>query len=184
MFQQLLTALMLAVILLAGCEIMPRKYEQPRFYNPFPQLHKIAVLPFFNQSAEPTLSGREVAEHYRGELQKIPGFEVLPVGVVERYLEANPIPLGGKTDFQQIARDLNVDAVVVGSVTDFTPYYPPRNWLGSQLVRRQSLFTSNSSRLRFAVGNCRRIRNSPRVETASRICVGQGSIEIGNSATN
>lgn len=133
MFRQILTAMMLAVLLLAGCEMLPRKYEQPRFFNPFPQLHKVAVLPFFNQSAEPTLSGREVAEHYRGELQKIPGFEVLPVGVVERYLESNPIPLGSRPNFQQMARDMNVDAVVVGSVTDFTPYYPPRiglavNW--------------------------------------------------------
>jgi hypothetical protein len=133
MFRLLLPACVLAAVLLTGCEMIPRRYEQPRFFNPFPQLNKVAVLPFFNQSSEPTLSGREVAEHYRGELQKIPGFEVMPIGVVERYLEDNPVPLGRRVDFQKIARDLNVDAVVVGSVTDFTPYYPPRlglavNW--------------------------------------------------------
>ncbi len=126
--------LFIAVCLaISGCEALPRVEHQPQFHNPFPQLSRVAVLPFFNQSDEPTANGFDVATAYRNELQQIPGFEVMPVGVAEQQLLAHKVHLDGSTDFQALARMLNVDAVVVGSITDFTPFYPPRmglavNW--------------------------------------------------------
>ncbi len=119
--------------LLSGCTALPQVSRQPQFFNPFPQVSRVAVLPFFNQSNEPTLNGFDAAVTYRNELQKIPGFEVMPVGVVEQQLLAHRVAMNEITDFQQLARLLRVDAVIVGSVTDFTPYYPPRlglavNW--------------------------------------------------------
>jgi hypothetical protein len=67
-----------------------------------------------------------IAIAYFNELQAIPGFEVLPVGVAKRGWEASGIdPICGE-DFQQLARALGVDAVVVGAVTEYSPYYPPR----------------------------------------------------------
>jgi hypothetical protein len=116
-----------------GCEELPDIAHKPQFHNPFPQLSRIAVLPFFNQSNEPTLNGLAIANSYRIELQQIPGFEVMPILVVEQKLRAHKIEMNEITDFQQLARTLNVDVVVVGSVTDFSEYYPPRmgiavNW--------------------------------------------------------
>ncbi len=120
-------------MLTAGCAVIPEKVYEPRYHNPFPQLSRVAVLPFFNQSGEPVLDGFAIANLYRNELQKIPGFEVMPVGVVERYLVGLREPLDQRTDFQKLAQQLNVDAVVVGSITDFSEYYPPKigiavNW--------------------------------------------------------
>ena len=43
----------------------------------------MAVAPFFNQSDEPTVDGRKFALAYFAELQAVPGFEVVPLGVVE-----------------------------------------------------------------------------------------------------
>lgn len=122
--------------LASGCALVPEVAHQPRFHNPFPQLSRVAVLPFFNQSGDPTLNGLEVANAYRTELQQIPGFEVMPVGVVDQKLRALQSPLDERTDFQQLARDLGVDVVVVGSITDFDAYYPPRmgiavNWFAA-----------------------------------------------------
>ncbi len=111
---------------MSGCAAFPDIRHEPTFHNPFPQLHRVAVLPFFNLSAEPTVNTREVTLAYYQELQKIPGFEVVPPGVVERFLQARQITLDGQTDFQQLARLLNVDAVIRGAVTEFSPYYPPR----------------------------------------------------------
>lgn len=125
---------MLAGLLAAsGCAALPEISREPQFHNPFPQLHRIAVLPFVNQSPDPTINGAEVANLYRSELQKIKGFEVLPVGVVEQYLKAREITFDQATDFQQLAQALDVDAVVIGSITDFDAYYPPQmglavNW--------------------------------------------------------
>lgn len=119
---------MLASCLLAapGCTFLPQVARQPSVYNPFPQLSKVAVAPFFNLSSEPSVDGREFALAYFNELQSVPGFEVVPVGVVEQTMVAYQISLAGPEDARKLAQILEVDAVVIGSVTDFTPYYPPR----------------------------------------------------------
>lgn len=109
-----------------GCAAIPEVVHAPQYHNPFPQLHRVAVLPFFNLSAEPTVNQDEVAMAYFAELQQIPGFEVVPPGVVNQYILAHNLSLDGTTDFQRLARELGVDAVVRGAVTEFSPYYPPR----------------------------------------------------------
>jgi hypothetical protein len=114
-----------------GCAAFPDRIVEPQFHNPFPQLHRVAVLPFYNQSAEPTLNGDDVALAYFNELQLIPGFEVMPVGVAKQLLTASISASGGQeprggADFQRLAQLMGVDAVLVGSITEYSPYYPPR----------------------------------------------------------
>lgn len=84
------------------------------------------MAPFFNQSDEATVDGRQFAMAYYAELQAIPGFEVVPVGVVEEAMIQHVIDLSAPGEARRLAELLGVDAVVVGSVTDFSPYYPPR----------------------------------------------------------
>ncbi|MDP1562619.1 MAG: hypothetical protein Q8M16_14675 [Pirellulaceae bacterium] len=133
----------LAFVLLlcqSGCTLFPQRLDRPEVHNPFPQLRKIAVVPFFNQSDFPRINGAEVASAYRHQLQQIRGFEVLPIGVVDNYLSKRPIPIDQAPDFQQMARDLGVDAVVVGSITDFDAYYPPRMGLAVRWYAANSGF--------------------------------------------
>ena len=78
-----ISTLLLAV--LAGCAAVPDVVPQPKLHNPFPQLRAVAVLPFSNQSnTDPTVDGDEVANFYATQLQQIPGFEVVPVGVTRQ----------------------------------------------------------------------------------------------------
>ena len=114
------------LVLVCGCGLLPQTVQQPTIHNPFPQLTKMAVAPFFNLSSEPTVDGRQFAEDYFAALQSIPGFEVVPVGVTEKAMRANGIQLNGPDQARQLAQILGVDAVVIGAVTDFSPYYPPR----------------------------------------------------------
>jgi hypothetical protein len=110
-----------------GCYmIIPEIAHQPVIHNPFPQLSKIAIVPFFNQSDEPTVDGREFALAYFAELQSVPGFEVVPLGVVEEAIIDEQIDITNPGSVRKLAEVLEVDAVVVGAVTDYTPYYPPR----------------------------------------------------------
>src|SRR5262245_36462396 len=126
----LLVVALLAAAALAtssGCSmIIPEIAHQPVIHNPFPQLSKVAIVPFFNQSDEPTVDGREFALAYFAELQNVPGFEVVPVGVVEEAILDEQIDVSNPEGIRQLAHVLDVDAVVVGSVTDYSPYYPPR----------------------------------------------------------
>ena len=75
----------------SGCALVPEIAHEPQIHNPFPQLSQVAVLPFYNQSDEPTLNQDRVASAYYNELQKIPGFEVMPLGVVKNYLQATGV---------------------------------------------------------------------------------------------
>jgi hypothetical protein len=119
--------LLLFVLLGApGCCCFPEVTHQPQFHNPFPQLHRVAILPFFNLTDDPHVDQQAVAQAYFVELQQIPGFEVMPIGVVETKLKEMNVVLDRATDFQQLAQQLGVDVVIRGAVTEYSPYYPPR----------------------------------------------------------
>lgn len=105
---------------------MPHISHQPVIQNPFPQLQRVAVAPFFNQSDEKTVDGRQFALAYFNELQATPGFEVVPVNVVEEAMVRHQLALNDPLQARRLAQILNVDAVVIGTITDFSPYYPPR----------------------------------------------------------
>ena len=114
-----------------GCHlVLPETSQQPLVHNPFPQLSRIAVVPFFNQSNEATVDGRQFAMAYYAELQSIPGFEVVPVAAVEATIRQYGVtffpPEQAPEQARWLAKKLGVDAVVIGTVTDFDPYYPPR----------------------------------------------------------
>src|SRR3972149_6364019 len=96
--------LILCCFMLSGCKLVPELSHQPQVHNPFPQLSKVAVAPFFNLTTEPTLDGRRVALAYFNELQSVPGFEVVPVGVVETAMRENKIELRGPDEARRLAQ--------------------------------------------------------------------------------
>ncbi len=111
----------------SGCHmILPDIGHQPVVRNPFPQLSRVAIAPFFNLSDEPTVDGRKFALSYFAELQAVPGFEVVPLGVVEEAIIEHQVDLSRPDEARRLARVLGADAVIIGSVTDYSPYYPPR----------------------------------------------------------
>jgi hypothetical protein len=116
----------LGCLSLTGCEMMPAIYHKPQLHNPFPQLSRVAVAPFFNMSTEPTLDCEKVTLAYYNELQTVPGFEVVPVALVEKAMMATKNNLRNPEDARRLAQHLDVDAIVIGGVTDYSPYYPPR----------------------------------------------------------
>lgn len=118
--------LVLGTVLLAGCNFLPEVSHQPTVHNPFPQLARVAVAPFFNLSTEPTLDTIQVANAYFNELQLIQGFEVVPVGQVETEIRRQHMTLNCPADARRLAQLLHVDAIVIGAITDYSPYYPPR----------------------------------------------------------
>lgn len=120
------TLLLATLLLNTGCAFFPEVAHKPIVRNPFPQLSRVAVAPFFNLSTEATVDGRQFALAYFNELQLVPGYEVVPMGVVEKKIDEFHLSLGSPQDARKLAQLLGVDAVVVGAITDFSPYYPPR----------------------------------------------------------
>jgi hypothetical protein len=99
--------------------------------NPIPEMRRVAIIPFINLSDERAVDGRRFAEMYFSELQKTPGFQVLPVGIVDSAIHDMGLNLNNPAEIPKLAEMLDVDAVVIGAVTEFSPYYPPR--LGLQV---------------------------------------------------
>ncbi len=124
----MLRPLAISSVLLAcvGCHMVPDIVHQPIVRNPFPQLSRVAVATFINQSNEKTVDGFQFANAYFAELQSLQGFEVVPPTVVEAAMLRYGITLDGPEDARRLAQLLDVDAVVVGVITEYTPYYPPR----------------------------------------------------------
>ncbi len=94
--------------------------------NPIPGMTTVAVAPFFNLSAEPSVDGRRFALAYYSELQKTANYQVVPVGIVEAAIRENELDMSSPADVVKLAGILDVDAVVVGAVTEYNPYYPPQ----------------------------------------------------------
>jgi hypothetical protein len=120
-------AIVIAVLyLIAGCQLIPVVEHEPTFHNPFPQLSRVGIVPFYNLSTEATLDGKQVALAYFNELQTIPGFDVTPIGIVELKAQDLGVDLSNYEELRLVAEKLKLDAIVVGAITDYSPYYPPR----------------------------------------------------------
>jgi len=128
LFTLLLTLLGLAF---AGCEVMPVTRYKPTLHNPFVgEMKSVAVVPFYNFTDNPKVDGREFAEHYALELQKIPGFKVVANKIVEDAMikhEIDPFlyKFESVDDIRYLAQLLNVDVVVIGKIHSFSMNYPP-----------------------------------------------------------
>lgn len=109
-----------------GCGVLPEPHNRPVVQNPFPQLARVAVAPFFNLTTEASVDSRQFALAYFNELQAVRGFEVVPVGVVEQQMKLHELTLESASEARKLAQILGVDAIVIGAVTDYSPYYPPR----------------------------------------------------------
>ena len=116
-------AIALALLALgnSGCSVVPVNVS-----NPIPGMYKVAVAPFINLSDEPSVDGRRFAIAYYSELQKTSNYEVLPIGVVEMAIRENKLEIHNPDDVIKLAEALQVDAVVIGAVTAYVPYYPPQ----------------------------------------------------------
>jgi hypothetical protein len=115
------------LLLSGGCAYFPTLARQSVVHNPLPQLSRVAVAPFFNHSAEPLPDLEErFGMAYFAELQNVPGFIVVPPTRVTRAMQEFGITLASPQDVRKLAQILDVDAVVIGAITDYTPYYPPR----------------------------------------------------------
>src|SRR6516165_5434712 len=84
----LLAALGIPLLGAAGCCVVPVAVG-----NPIPGMTTVAVAPFFNLSAEPTVDGRRFAISYYSELQKTSNYQLIPVGIVETAIRENNLDM-------------------------------------------------------------------------------------------
>lgn len=117
-----------ALLLVAGCA------QHERVQNPFPGVFRVVVVPFNDKSnGAQGVDPDAIATLFASELQKIPTFEVVPVHEVKQVLRGQRIETNQPELAFAVARAVHAQAVIVGDVTEYNAYYPPRIGLHCEL---------------------------------------------------
>lgn len=105
----------------SGCAIYPRAQ------NPLPGVFRVAVVDFVDKSnGAAGLNSRKVTEIFASELQKIPSYEVVPLEEVRQVLGPVQIDTNQPQLAFEVARAVHAQAIIVGAITEYNGYYPPR----------------------------------------------------------
>ena len=117
----LLAVVTITAVSLTGC------VSYPRAQNPLPGVYRIAVVDFVDKTnGAEGVDTRKITEIFASELQKVPTYEVVPVQEVREVLGPQRIDTNQPQLAFELARALHVQAIIVGSVNEYSAYYPPR----------------------------------------------------------
>lgn len=100
----------------------------------YPARQVWAVAPLRNESGSQAVDTARVADHLARQLELAPGIDVLPVNRTLAAMDALGMPVvTDKNAAIALRRTLGVDALIVGSVTAWEPYTPPKLGLAVEL---------------------------------------------------
>lgn len=130
--------LALAVGVVGGCQ--NDRIEQPRvFSSPYPETKLWAVAPLRNDSGTSLADGIGFAERLSQQLQQVPGIDVVPLNRVIEVMEfAEMRGVYTLDDAMELVDELEVDGLLVGTLTAWEPYEPPTIGVTVQLYSRRT----------------------------------------------
>jgi hypothetical protein len=121
---------------LPGCQSPPKDVDGVSGFNP-PRM--IAVAPFLNQSGSEFLDSIAVTDEFYTELQQVEGLHVAPVNRVLAALgELGKTQVTSPDEAVALQEALNADWLIVGSITQYDPYPPPKVGMAVQLYYRDA----------------------------------------------
>lgn len=121
---------LLVALSLCGCGLtenkaQPRPVEFP-LSSPYPAVHTLAVAPTINLSGSRDFDPLVVSDTLFGEMQQVPGLNVLPLNKTLLAMQRLGIrSIDDPKVAQRLASMLNADGLVVPAVTAYDPYNPP-----------------------------------------------------------
>ena len=119
---------------LSGCA--PTLNDPHQLISAYPDRQVWAVAPFANESGAPLVRTDRVADLFAEQVQQIEGLDAIPVNRViaaMRTMEIVAIKTPGEA--RTLIRLLGVDGLLVGSVTAYDAYPPPKLGVAVQLYR-------------------------------------------------
>ena len=129
-------AAMLLLLLLAGGCAKRREVVQVNapLLSPYSQPQVWAVAPLANESGVSVADDLAIADTLADEVQKIEDIDALPVQRVLDGMRAMDIgAIASPQEARALARLIGADAIVVGTITTYDPYRPPKLGLILQL---------------------------------------------------
>lgn len=111
--------LLAALAFLTGCGHTARILPP----NPYEDIVTVAVAPFVNYT-KTDLDEMKTGEIFASELVKFSGFRVIRPSVVIDTVRREGLKVETPEDAVALAKVLKADAIIIGAVTEFNPYYP------------------------------------------------------------
>ena len=111
-------------LLTGGCSI--RTLRSPNaLVAPYKETRLWAVVPFANESGVSIVDPYRSAELFTREVQQVHGLNAVPANRVIAAMRKQEIQsVNSVADAMQLANMLNVDGIVVGTISDYEPYPP------------------------------------------------------------
>ena len=128
--EQVMLILAALVLAIAGCNERP-KFDATGLYH---QRQLWAVAPLRNESGSINADGFRVADHLARQLEEVRGIDVVSVNRVIAAMQALRLStIDSPAEAHQLRKMLGVDALVVGTITAYEPYDPPKLALAVEL---------------------------------------------------
>ncbi len=144
--EQAMWMVVVLVVLTAGCHY--RGAQQPtRLSAPYGDRQLWAIVPLRNESGSLHADGLKAADQLAQRLETVMGLDTVPVNRVLAAMQALEMSaVSDSKDVVALRTVLGVDALVVGTITAYDPYDPPKLGIAIELYfdpRRESAHTTN-----------------------------------------
>lgn len=119
---------------MAGCELWQRDKGPDPLRAPYAERQVWAVAPLGNESGTRWVDGARLADHFVQQLQNAEGLDAVAVNRVLAAMESLEMETVASPDDAAALREtLDVDGLIVGTVTAYDPYDPPKLGLAVEL---------------------------------------------------
>ncbi len=122
------------VLLMSGCLYDQQPPGAEPLVSPYVQRRVWAVAPMRNESGSLYADGLAMADHLARQLENASNVDVLPVNRVLRAMEVLEIPvISTEAEARRVMQALDADGLVIGTITAYDPYDPPKLGLAIEL---------------------------------------------------
>jgi hypothetical protein len=128
-----------AVLTAVGCDSAPRLATPIPHAAPYGEPVRWAVAPMLNESPTSLVDPLQVADAIQAEVQAVDGINALPVNrTIAAMKELGIVRISSAHEAQQVMLLLDVDGLLVGSISTWNPYPPLSLGLALELHLRES----------------------------------------------
>lgn len=132
-----LALFILALSLVAGCMNKEKLVEPARLQSPYERTQLWAVAPFANESGVSIVKPDRIADLFVEQAEQIAGVETIPVNrVLLAMRRMHMAAITTPAEAMSLMNVLGLDGLIVGTVTAYDPYHPPKLGVAIQLYRR------------------------------------------------
>ena len=113
--------------------------EPAELRTPYPAEKLWAVTPIRNESGTSLVDSAALADQLSAQVQRVDGINIVPVNRVLEAMAATDMPaVNSVADVYTLIQTLDVDGLIVGTVSQWDPYDPPKIGMTIQLYSRRT----------------------------------------------